>query len=51
MDISKILSSDNVRERMAGLLASTRYFPKEDAKTDEHGMPIIAPEPADPDDE
>ena len=51
MDISKILSSDNVRERMAGLLASTRYFPKADAKTDEHGMPIVAPEPADPDDE
>ena len=49
--ILKILSSDNVRERMEGLLASTRYFPKADAKTDEHGMPIVAPEPADPDDE
>ena len=47
----KILSSDKVRETMEGLLASTRYFPKEDAKKDKHGMPIIAPEPDDPDDE
>jgi hypothetical protein len=51
MDILKILSSDKVRETMEGLLASTRYSPKADAKTDKHGMPIVAPEPDDPDDE
>jgi hypothetical protein len=43
MDISKILSPDKVRERIAGLLATTRYFPKADAKTDKYGMPIIPP--------
>jgi hypothetical protein len=40
-----------MRETMEGLLASTRYSPKADAKTDKDGMPIIAPEPDDPDDE
>ncbi len=47
----RILAADKMRERMEGLLASTRYWPKEDAKTDKHGMPIVAPEPNDPDDE
>jgi hypothetical protein len=51
MDILKILPSDKMRETMARLLESTRYSPKADAKTDKHGMPIIAPEPDDPDDE
>ena len=49
--ILKILSSDKVRETMAELLATTRYFPKADAKKDKYGMPVVAPERADPDDE
>jgi len=51
MNILKILSSDKVRERMAELLASTRYEPRPESKTDKHGMPAVAPEPDDPDDE
>ncbi len=51
MNILKILSSDKMRETMAELLESTRYSPRPESKKDKHGMPIIAPEPADPDDE
>jgi hypothetical protein len=51
MDISKILSPDKVRETMAGLLATTSYEPRPESKKDKYGMPIVAPEPADPDDE
>ena len=51
MDILRILSPDKMRETMEGLLASTRYFPRPESEKDKHGMPIVAPEPADPDDE
>ena len=47
----KILSPDNVRETMEGLLESTRYFPPAFGTADKHGMPVVAPEPDDPDDE
>jgi len=46
-----VINETTAQERIAGLLATTRYSPKADAKKDKHGMPIIAPEPADPDDE
>lgn len=47
----KIPTVSKMREQIGELLASTRYTPKKDAKTDRHGMPILAPEPDDPDDE
>lgn len=39
------------RDRIGDLLASTRYSPKPDPKPDKHGLPSLAPEPSDPDDE
>jgi hypothetical protein len=50
-DILQILSPDKMRETMDGLLATIRYSPSAFGKTDKHGMPIIAPERDDPDDE
>lgn len=47
----KIPPSDKTRERVGQLLAQTRYVPKPKPKTDKHGMPKVAPEPDDPDDE
>ncbi len=47
---TKVIRCATAREWIAGLLATTRYFPKAHAR-DKHGMPIIAPEPDDPDDE
>jgi hypothetical protein len=47
----KIPSAKEARERVAELLGQTRYAPKEDPKRDKHGMPKLAPEPDDPDDE
>jgi amino acid permease len=49
--VTFVINETTARERIAGLLATTRYFPRANAKTDKHGMPIIAPEPDDPDDE
>ncbi len=46
-----VINATTARERMAGLLATTRYSPKAGARRDKHGMPIVAPEPDDPDDE
>jgi len=46
-----VINETIARERIAGLLATTRYWPKAGAKPDKHGMPIVAPEPDDPDDE
>ncbi len=51
MNAQFVINQTTARERIAGLLATTRYSPKADAKTDKHGMPIIAREPDDPDDE
>lgn len=39
-----------MREVIAELLQTTRYYP-DDIPTDEFGMPILEPEPDDPDDE
>ncbi len=46
-----VLTQSTAREWIAELLLSTRYFPKETARRDSHGMPIVEPEPDDPDDE
>jgi hypothetical protein len=46
-----IPSAKEMRERVAELLAQTRYEPKPEPKTDRYGMPVVAPEPDDPDDE
>lgn len=43
--------ADEARERVADLLEATRYAPKEDPPKDRHGMPLVAREPNDPDDE
>jgi len=51
MNIQKISSPEETRERMGKWLDTTRYEPKPAIKKDKHGMPIIAPEPEDPDDE
>jgi hypothetical protein len=40
-----VISATTARERIAGLLATTRYWPKEDAgEKDKYGMPVVAPE-------
>jgi hypothetical protein len=36
---------------MAGLLSTIRYWPSPESKKDKRGMPVVAPEPDDPDDE
>lgn len=36
---------------MSELLETNRYFPESEVPIDEYGMPIVAPEPGDPDDE
>ncbi len=46
-----VINETTARERIAELLATTRYWPRPESKKDKHGMPIIAPEPDDPDDE
>ncbi len=46
-----VINETTARERIAGLLATTRYSPKAGAKTDRHGMPVVAPETDDPEDE
>ena len=48
---TNVITEATARERMAVLLATTRYWPRPESKTDRHGMPIVAPDPADPDDE
>jgi hypothetical protein len=48
MDIPSV---DETRERVGKLLKQTQYAPKIGTKTDKHGMPIVAPEPDDPDDD
>jgi hypothetical protein len=48
---TSVITETTARERIAGLLATTRYSPRAGARRDKHGMPIIAPEAADPDDE
>ncbi len=47
----KIPTIAEMREGMTELLETTRYFPEPDIPKDKHGMPIVAPEPDDPDDE
>jgi len=42
---------DSMHDSIAELLACTRYFPEQDFPKDKYGMPIVAPEPDDPDDE
>jgi hypothetical protein len=46
-----IISPKQAREEIAKLLAETRYAPGKKIPKDKHGMPIVAPEPDDPDDE
>lgn len=46
----KIPSTTEARKQIAELLGSTRYDGKEPPK-DKDGMPKLAPEPDDPDDE
>jgi hypothetical protein len=46
-----VIHETTARERIAGLLASTRYWPKPESKKDKYGMPVVAPDPDDPDDE
>lgn len=46
----EISAPQEMRERMARLLETTRYDGKEVSK-DKYGMPIVEPEPDDPDDE
>ncbi len=46
-----ISSSEETRKRMTEWLETTHYYPKPDLELDEHGMPVVAPEPDDPDDE
>ena len=41
----KIPSVDEMRDSIAELLATTRYFPEPDVPKDEYGMPILEPEP------
>jgi hypothetical protein len=48
---TNVINETTARERIAGLLATTRYEPRPESKTDKHGMPVVAPEPDDPDDE
>lgn len=45
----EISTAEEQRKSMQDLLETTRYFPKPDIKLDKHGMPIVAPEPDDPD--
>lgn len=45
-----ILTTAEMDEQISELLQSTSYDGEEVPK-DEHGMPIVAPEPEDPDDE
>jgi len=42
--MTSVINETTARERIAELLATTRYWPKEESKTDEHGMPVVAPE-------
>ncbi len=51
MTTHKISSSEETRKRMADFLETTHYFPEPDLERDEHGFPIVEPEPDDPDDE
>lgn len=46
-----MLTIAEMRKQVADLLATTRYTPETEIPLDEHGLPIIAPEPDDPDDE
>ncbi len=46
-----ISSAEEMRERMQELFETTRYWPDKPAKLDRFGMPKVAPEPDDPDDE
>ena len=48
---TKVIRCATAREWIAGLLATTRYSPKAGAKKDKRGMPVVEPEPDDPDDE
>lgn len=45
-----IPTPEEQRKRIEELLASTSYFPKQDLPKDQYGMPVVAPEPDDPDD-
>lgn len=47
----KIPTAAEQRELMTELFETTRYFPEQDIPKDEYGIPIVAPEPDDPDDE
>lgn len=47
----KIPTVSETREQMQELLETTRYHPDKPAKLDKFGMPKVAPEPNDPDDE
>ncbi len=47
----KILTASEVRKQMKEFLATTRYVGEEKVKRDRHGMPIVPPDPEDPDDE
>jgi hypothetical protein len=52
MGTVNILSPQRARELMTELFATTRYATGDSPiPKDKHGMPIIAPEPDDPDDE
>ncbi len=46
-----IPSPKRAREKIAKLISQTRYSPEKKIQKDKHGMPVVAPDPADPDDE
>jgi len=51
MKAVEVPSIAEMHDSIAELLACTRYFPEQDFPKDKYGMPIVAPEPDDPDDE
>jgi len=46
----RLLTVEEMSEEAADLFATTRYVGAE-IEVDEHGMPVVGPEPWDPDDE
>lgn len=50
MKAVKVSSTAKVRKQMSEFLGTTRYVPPS-VKTDKNGMPVVAPDPNDPDDE
>jgi hypothetical protein len=47
----RIQTEEERRANIDKLLSTTRYAPPDSFEVDEYGMPILEPEPEDPDDE